>query len=61
MANYREMYLTMARATEQAIRLLIKAQQTCEELYLFTEEDPILRISDSNKQDSLIEQKPGRH
>ena len=31
---YHEMYLTMARAAEQAIRLLIEAQQTCETLYV---------------------------
>ena len=33
-ANYKEMYLTMMRASEKAIRILIKAQQTCEEMYL---------------------------
>ena len=34
MPDYREMYLTMMRATEEAIRTLIAAQQKCEELYL---------------------------
>ena len=34
MPNYKEMYLKMARASEQAIRILIKAQQECEEMYL---------------------------
>lgn len=33
-ADYKEMYLTMMRASEQAIRILIEAQQTCEEMYL---------------------------
>ena len=33
-ANYKEMYLTMMRASEKAIRILIEAQQKCEELYL---------------------------
>ena len=33
-ADYKEMYLTMMRATEKAIRILIEAQQACEELYL---------------------------
>ena len=37
--NYREMYYKMAKATEQAIRLLIRAQQECEELYLKSGED----------------------
>ena len=32
--DYKEMYLRMVRASEEAIRLLIKAQQECEELYL---------------------------
>ena len=32
--NYKEMYLTMMRASEKAIRILIEAQQKCEEMYL---------------------------
>ena len=32
--NYKDMYLTMMRATEDAIRILIEAQRKCEELYL---------------------------
>lgn len=34
MANYKEMYLKMMRASEEALRILIQAQQECEELYL---------------------------
>ena len=34
MPDYKEMYLTMMRETERAIRILIDAQQRCEELYL---------------------------
>ena len=41
MPNYQEMYLTLMRATEDATRILIKAQQACEELYL-TDEEPRL-------------------
>ena len=37
--DYREMYLTLMRATEQAIRLLIEAQRKCEELYLAKAEE----------------------
>lgn len=38
---YHEMYLTMARAAEQAIRLLVEAQQACETLYVeSTEQKP---------------------
>ena len=34
MPNYKEMYLHLMRETEKALRILIEAQQTCEELYL---------------------------
>ncbi len=37
--DYKEMYLKMVRATEEAIRILIEAQQECEEMYLNAEED----------------------
>jgi len=43
MPDYKEMYLTMMRTVEEAIRLLIEAQQKCEELYLSAadhEEEP---------------------
>ena len=35
--DYKEMYLKMVRATEEAMRLLIEAQRECEELYLAAE------------------------
>ena len=34
MPDYKELYLKMMRASEDAIRILINAQQECEELYL---------------------------
>lgn len=34
MPNYKEMYFKMFRASEQAINILIKAGQECEELYV---------------------------
>jgi len=34
MPDYKEMYLKLFRASEQAINLLIAAQQECEELYI---------------------------
>lgn len=34
MPDYKEMYLTLFGATEQAIRILVAAQQKCEEMYL---------------------------
>ncbi len=32
--DYKELYFSLFRATEAAIRLLIDAQRTCEERYL---------------------------
>lgn len=34
MPDYKEMYLTLMRETEKAVRILTEAQKTCEELYL---------------------------
>ena len=34
MPDYKEMYLKLFRATEDAIQILITAQQECEELYI---------------------------
>lgn len=39
MPDYKEMYLTMVRAAEEAIRILIEAQEKCEELYLSSTDD----------------------
>lgn len=36
--DYKEMYFKMLRASEEAMRILIKAQQECEELYLSGDE-----------------------
>ena len=38
MPDYKELYLTMMRETEKAIRILVEAQKTCEERYLQSEE-----------------------
>ncbi len=43
MADWKEMYLTLMRDTERAIRILTEAQRVCEELYL-REEDPPIRL-----------------
>ena len=32
--DFKEMYLKMVRASEEAIRILVEAQQECEELYV---------------------------
>lgn len=38
MADYKEMYIRMFRAATQAIEILEKAQQDCEELYISASE-----------------------
>ncbi|MEG0912292.1 MAG: hypothetical protein RSB78_05395 [Oscillospiraceae bacterium] len=38
MTDYKEMYLKLFRANEQAINTLISAQQECETLYLNSSE-----------------------
>lgn len=37
MPDWKEMYLTLMRGTEQAVRVLTEAQQKCEELYIEAE------------------------
>lgn len=39
MPDYKEMYLIMVRAAEQAQNILIEAQQKCEEMYLDAQYD----------------------
>ena len=39
--TYEEMYRTMARAAEKAVRILIEAQQKCEALYISDEDDGV--------------------
>ena len=43
MPDYKEMYLTLMRETEKAIRTLTEAQRVCEELYL-RDDGPALRL-----------------
>lgn len=43
MPDYKEMYLKLFRASEEAVNLLIAAQQECEELYINAPE-PELKV-----------------
>lgn len=43
MPNYKEMYLKLFRASEQAVNILIQAQQECEELYI-GQPEPDLKV-----------------
>ena len=38
MTDYKQMYLTLLHATEDAINQLISAQRACEELYILSAE-----------------------
>lgn len=37
MPDYKEMYLTMCRASEEALNTIIAAQRKCEEMYISSE------------------------
>lgn len=38
MADYKQMYMTLLAATENAMEILIAAQRQCEDIYIETEE-----------------------
>ena len=44
MPDYKEMYLKMFRASEEAINILITAQQECEELYINQPEPELMVV-----------------
>lgn len=48
MPDYKEMYLTMVRASEDAVSCLIAAQRKCEELYLSAPEADIRVLETSS-------------
>ncbi|MBR3751593.1 MAG: hypothetical protein IKK50_00500 [Ruminiclostridium sp.] len=50
MPDYKEMYLTLFRATEDAVRTLIAAQRACEEAYLSSPEVELLVVENLNEE-----------
>ena len=52
MADYKEMYLELARATEKALRILIEAQQRCEALYIDTDCAPAIQITNADHENN---------
>ncbi len=44
MPDYKKMYLTMFRASEEAVNLLIEAQRECEEMYVSAPETEIVAL-----------------
>ena len=55
MPDYKEMYLTMVREAEKAIRILEAAQLRCEELYIQGAEPELVVLprQDANKKEAL--------
>ena len=51
MSNYKELYLKMFRASEEAVNILLEAQRECEELFISQPEPELtlLRRSDEGK------------
>lgn len=51
MPNYKELYLKMFRASEEAVNILLEAQRECEELFISQPEPELtlLRRSDESK------------
>lgn len=49
--DYKEMYLTMVRASEDAMNILIEAQRKCEEFYIDDESPHVnfLKIIDTDQ------------
>lgn len=47
--DYKEMYLKMVRASEQAIRILVEAQRECEELYMSQPEPKLVVLKDKKE------------
>ena len=47
MPDYKEMYLKLFRAAEEAVDILIAAQRDCEEMYI-SDQEPVIRIVPSN-------------
>lgn len=52
MPDYKEMYLTLFRATEKAANILIEAQQKCEELYISAEDTEPKLVTIKNNRDA---------
>ena len=49
--DYAEMYQRMMRATEKALRILIEAQQECEELYVRAGRSDAVRKPDDHREE----------
>lgn len=52
MPDYKEMYLTMVRASEDAISCLTAAQKKCEELYISSPEPELTVLTPDFQRDT---------
>ena len=52
MPDYKEMYLTMVRASEEAVNCLVAAQRKCEDLYLYSPEPEITLLEAKPREDA---------
>ena len=53
-ADYKECYFSLMRATERTIRLLVEAQRTCEEMILNApQENLVLLTKEEGKEDEV--------
>lgn len=55
MPNYKELYFKLFRASEDALNLLIAAQQECEEFYLASDEPELAVAKPPNEKKSVEE------
>ena len=51
MPDYKKMYLTLFKASEDAIKCLVEAQRECEELYLSSAEPDITLLRPEQEQE----------
>lgn len=56
MPDYKEMYFTLFRASEQAINTLVQAQRACEELYISQPEPDLKVVSISTENKKSMEE-----
>lgn len=53
MVDYKEMYLRLFRASEEAMNIIIKAQRECEEMYMNGVESQVSPTENSQESEEL--------
>ena len=57
MPDYKKMYLTMMRASNHAVNLLIAAQRECEEHYISSPEPELIILPPANETEKGADEK----